>query len=1536
MSDIAIEPYYESSSGRKLGRHFLISAVRIGVLSVLFGLIVCGAQAQDRITFSYTNEIDQALCQEFALSAPWMTSLVCPPGPISGTVTVDADDVAAGRVEFGFDGSGPHSPGVGFQLDAIGWTFTEANSCYSIRLGFTEDGEVSGWALELSAPCPFEPGVLNADLFLSSGNGATNRAAVFLGGSVELQRLGIASGRGRWSRGAPGNEPGSPALSGNQLGDPCARPGSCAAGNPIDIASGNKFQQVSDYTTVGPNVLGFARYYNSHASLGAATLATSLGANWRGTFDRYIRITSPASVSVERADGRMLDFALTGSGWTAETDVDLRLVQSGPTTWTLTDASDTVETYAGVGATQAILTQIRARNGYTQTLFYDAANDLTAVTDSFGRSLTFTYAGPLLQTLTTPDGLVLTYGYGVSGVDPGVLDRLTSVSYSTVPVTSQEYLYEDAAHPFALTGIFDENGSRYARWNYDAQGRGISSEHGGGAERTTIAYNADGSRAVTNALGQQTTYHLTTLQGVPKLTRMDRLASPSTAAATRTFTYDANGYLASQTDWNGTRTTYVNDDRGLPLSITEAQGTLEARTTTFTYDATRRVPTRIVQPGVTTDLTYDADGNLLTRTETDTTTHALPYPTNGTRRTWTYRWSGALLQSVRGPRTDVASVTRFTYNASGALAAVTNTLGHRTEVTQHTPGGLPLTVVDANGVRTELAYDTRLRLVTSTLYTAAGPLTTSYNYDSAGNRGTTTLPDGSALTSAHDSAHRLTGLTDLFGQQLAYVLDALGGRTQVEATDAAGVVTRTGTARFDALGRVVEETGGAGQTRRYAYDDNDNALVFSDPLGRPTQQLFDAFNRLVRVIDPAGGVTSTRYDALDRPLSVTAPNGAVTTYVYDGFGRRIQTLSPDSGKTVYRYDLAGNLTRKTDARNLVATYTYDALDRLGAVRYPGAPAENVAYRYDEAGHGSGVGRLTSLTDAVGLLSRVYDERGNVTAETRTRGSVTLATAYGHDAASRTVSVTYPSGGRAVYVRDVMGRVTDITFAPNRAAALPVASGIDYLPFGPESGLTFGNGIIETRRFDQDYRLTGLTGAGLAPVQDLTYAYDAADNVLSIADGVDAPSTQGFGYDTLDRLIAATGAYGVLGYTYDSVGNRLTQRIGAALTTYTYTARSNRLTQVRAGAALQVLSYTPSGNITSIANVPNPRPATGIAYNQAGQLARVLSGGVQTQQNTYDAFGQRLVRQGRATGTTLFQYDVDGRLLEDADGLGRPRVDYVYLGDRPIATFQVGFNKLTFLHNDRLGTPQLATDAAQAVVWKAGVEPFGAANVSVSLASQNLRLPGQEFEADTGWHHNGFRDYVPALGRYLQSDPIGLAGGTNAYRYAADNPLSYLDRRGLDIEILAQGTRSIALEVLGEGEQVDFFVETHPWSPFWKKLWDMCSIVGDARRGGVKGVVGGIARDRAAEEGYNYLIGEKVRIPGGDSAKLHGLLREMFNPQKGVSPGWVPLTRSEVERFLRAAREKKIIDNYSDDYFRRVLDEAETKKGNFSRVAYGGW
>ena len=677
-------------------------------------------------------------------------------------------------------------------------------------------------------------------------------------------------------------------------------------------------------------------------------------------------------------------------------------------------------------------------------------------------------------------------------------------------------------------------------------------------------------------------------------------------------------------------------------------------------------------------------------------------------------------------------MTKYTYDSSGALTATTNALGQTTQVTQHLPGGLPQTIVDPNGVTINLTYDPRLRLLSTALTTAAGPLTTSYTYDAAGNRTGVALPDGSAVTNAFDAAHRLTGVTDLLNESIAYTLDAMGDRTQSNVADGSATLGNMHSARYDTLGRLLQDIGGAGQTTTYAYDSNGNRLTVTDPLNHATHRAFDALNRVTDITDPAGGLTTWSYDAHDRPLSVTAPNGAVTTYVYDGFGGMIQRVSPDSGTTVYHYDF-----------DAITNYTYDALDREITVAYPADAAENVTFTYDQGS--LGIGRLTGVSDAAGTLDRSYDERANLLSETRVNGAAMLMTTYTYDAANHVASITYPSSWTAAYTRDVMGRTTAITAqAAGGGASVPVLASAGYQPFGPINALAFGNGVAEARNFDLDYRLTGLADNGTATLQSLTYAYDAANNVLSITDGVTAANSQTLGYDALNRLASAAGGYGSLAYTYDSVGNRMSESVGGAPTTYAYTPKSNQLSAVTANGAQQAIAYDKAGNVDSFN--PAAGAITNATYNQAGRLAAALSGSSPVAEYTYDAFGQRLLKVGAVSGTTVYQYDPAGHLLEEADGQGNAQVDYIYLGALPVATISASTGQIYFLHDDRLGTPKLASDSGQNVAWLASYGPFGEMSAVPAGIVQNLRLPGQEFDVDTGLYHNGLRDYAPGWGR----------------------------------------------------------------------------------------------------------------------------------------------------------------------------------------------
>ena len=103
----------------------------------------------------------------------------------------------------------------------------------------------------------------------------------------------------------------------------------------------------------------------------------------------------------------------------------------------------------------------------------------------------------------------------------------------------------------------------------------------------------------------------------------------------------------------------------------------------------------------------------------------------------------------------------------------------------------------------------------------------------------------------------------------------------------------------------------------------------------------------------------------------------------------------------------------------------------------------------------------------------------------------------------------------------------------------------------------------------------------------------------------------------------------------------------------------------------------------------------------------------------------------------------------------------------------------FYHNDHLGTPLKMTDISGAVVWSAKSESFGETLVGVATVENNLRFPGQYYDAETGLHYNWFRYYDPNTGRYLLVDPIGFWDRySNMYSYVLNDPLIGIDPAGL--------------------------------------------------------------------------------------------------------------------------------------------------------------
>jgi RHS repeat-associated protein len=1187
---------------------------------------------------------------------------------------------------------------------------------------------------------------------------------------------------------------GKPAPNKNQGGQNCQ-------GNPINAGFGNKFQRETDYTA-SSTTLALVRSYNSLANLNPSELGHPFGWNWRSTYSRAVLARNQYR-SVYRPDGRFFDYSFNSGtqSWRSDADTKSILVQlpnSAGWRYTNTDR-DEVEIYSDNGKLQSITT----RSGVVQTLAYsdgtsganggyvlDSSGNPTStvlpagllirVTDSFGQVLSFGYSA-LNHVVKVTDPAAGVYRYAYDGVG-----NLSSVTYPDSKVRT--YLYNEQVNtantnlPSALTGIVAEDSFRFATYKYDASGRAVSTEHAGGAEKVSVAYTLDGggniiSSVVTDALNTARTYSFSSVVGVVKSTAVSQpcVSGCGSAAAT---SYDANGNANSRTDFNGNVTTYAHDlARNLETSRTEASGTARARTITTAWHSTYRLPTQIDEPGHRTTYTHDASGNVLTKTELDTTT--------STSRTWTYTYNsfGQVLTSD-GPRTDVSDITTYTYYACttgyqcGQIATITNAAGHVTTYNTYNAHGQPLTITDPNGVVTTLTYDARQRLTSRSV----GSELTSFTYWPTGLLKKATLPDGSYLEYTYDAAHRLTGINDSEGNHIAYTLDAMGNRTAEQMFDPSNVLTQTRTRVFNTLNRLWKEIGAAGTanvTTEYGYDNNGNQTSVDAPLNRDAGQSYDELNRLTQVTDPLAGTTQYGYNALDQLISVTDPRSKVTSYTYNALGDLTQQVSPDTGTTINTYDSGGNLATSKDARNKTATYTYDALNRATQVAYGD---QTITYGYDTGTNGKG--RLISTSDSGHSLSFTYDPQGHVTAKAQVSGAVTRTASYGYTNGQLT-SVTTPSGQMIAYGY-TNNRITSV--AVNGTTVL---SNVLYEPFGPPRQWTWGNGTLAVRTFDQDGNVTQIDSAGLK-----TYAHDDAFRITGITDALDSTLSWSYGYDLLDRLTSATKTGSTFGYTYDANGNRLTQS-GTTASTYTIAATSNRLSSV-SGSLTKTYTYDAAGNVlTDGVNT--------LAYNNRGRMKSLNNGTIATNY-TYNALGQ-LIKKSNANITQLYYYDEAGHLLGEYFVSSSMIQETIWLGDIPIATLRpkTGGVDVFYVHTDHLNTPRKITRPSDNKLrWRWDPDAFGNGvpnenPQALGAFKYSLRYPGQVYMEESGLQYNYLRDgYDAAVGRYTQSDPIGLRGGLNTYLYALANPASLMDPTGLTTLIydVEKGTLIVDPEVPG--------------------------------------------------------------------------------------------------------------------------------------------
>jgi RHS repeat-associated protein len=1219
-------------------------------------------------------------------------------------------------------------------------------------------------------------------------------------------------------------------------------PAGCNPSNPIHSALGTKVQRETDYVLDGGFALERTYMSMGSRSTGRFGWGwrNPMDRHFLPYFSGAS--TSPGRLWIRFGSGDALTAIRSSTdGWELESvkkDVLVRdAVVDGEPGIEIVDGRRGIARYT----IQGQLRQWQAMGAQPFTYIYDSDRRVVAVRSAQRRELRFEYGfknEPLtvssaerrnaITAVVLPDGRRIEYLYEnvdlsepmhrplLRGVTVAKVNRLVGVRFpdgrvrryhyeaQPAPVVSMGTGYDVVVNrPYLLTGITDEREMRFATWQYNSDNRATLSVHGpenGTIDRVTLDFVQPGHKTlITDALGNTRAfmYEQGPIQGEIKLTS---LSGPSALCGNRfkSLGYEwASGNLTTAIDFNNRQHTFDHDDRGRQTRHTESVGTPDERTTETDWHAVFSVPVeeRIKNAAGTvvqrTVYTHDALGNVLSVTASD--------PVAGTSRALTAtRDAEGRLLTVDGPRIDVSDLTTYTYFDAedpacasapttcayrrGDLKSVTNALGHTTHFVRYDGAGRLLESRDANGLVSTFTYTPRGWLASRT----SGGLTTSITYTAVGDVQTVTTPDGRSLTYTYDVARRLTAVQDQRGHRIEWTLDNAGNRLAENVKDAGGTLRRTLTQQFNTLGRLSQAANAAGQATLFTQDANGNLDLASDPLNRTTDQDVDALDRVTKQLQDVAGLnvsTQFGFDALDQLTTVTDPKGLITRYTNDGLGNLLRLESPDTGTTTYTVDAAGNRRSQTDARGITVNYAYDALNRLTGISFPTA-ALNTTFVYDSAGtcpagETFALGRLSAMTDASGSTRWCYDQLGRLTRKVQVTNGRTFTTAYAYDAQGRLSTQTLPSGAQVKFGY-ATGEVNTVAVRlPGSSVDLPLINGIERLPFGPVSKLTYGNGRTQTRAFDLDYAIDRITSSEASGwTQD--YGVDAVGNLTSI---LGTGSNNRFRYDGLDRLTHADNTSNVTQrqYPVDKTGNRTSKKTSAsgAVVPYTYEGTSHRLTSNGTDAR----TYDAVGNPISIG-------ARTLTYDERSRLTVFVNGST-TRRYQYTGQGLRVRKwtSSNTSGNTYFVYNENAQLIGEYNNAGARTQEIIWLGNLPIGVIAgtAAAPVLHYIESDHLGTPRVIVDATRNVGiwrWNQTNDPFGESvpnqnpDGDATSVTFNLRFAGQYRDAESGYFYNVNRMYDPTIGRYLESDPIGLGGGISTYSYVGAAPLTAVDPLGL--------------------------------------------------------------------------------------------------------------------------------------------------------------
>ncbi len=942
-----------------------------------------------------------------------------------------------------------------------------------------------------------------------------------------------------------------------------------------------------------------------------------------------------------------------------------------------------------------------------------------------------------------------------------------------------------------LRAVYDRSGTQVRGFAYDAEhaGRMVAHHYAGRPEsryryddtgRVTEQVNPEGLDyrfeygqdrvTITDSLNRREVLYTEGEGGLKRVVKKEHADGSITRSE-----YDEAGRLKAQTDAAGRRTEYrLHMASGAVTAVTGPDG----RTVRYGYNSQRQVTSVTYPDGLRSSREYDEKGRLTAET-------------SRSGETTRYSYDDPASELPTGIQDATGSTKQMAWSRYGQLLAFTDCSGYTTRY-EYDRYGQQIAVHREEGISTYSSYNPRGQLVSQK---DAQGRETRYEYSAAGDLTATISPDGKRSTIEYDKRGRPVSVTE-------------GGLTRSMGYDAAGRITvltnengSQSTFRYDPVDRLTEQRGFDGRTQRYHYDLT-GKLTQSEDEGLITLWHYDASDRIThRTVngDPAEQWQYDEHGWLTTISHTSEGHRVAVHYGYDDKGRltgeRQTVENPETGEmlwqheTKHAYNEQGLANRVTpDSLPPVEWLTYGS-GYLAGMKLGGTPL--VEYTRDRL-HRETVRSFGSMagSNAAYELTSTYTPAGQL--QSQHLNSLVYDRDYGWNDNGDLVRISGPRQTRE-YGYSATGRLESVrTLAPDLDIRIPYATD------------PAGNRLPDPE-LHPDSTLTAWPDNRIAEDAHYVYHYDEYGRLTEKTDRIptgvirtDDERTHYYHYDSQHRLVFHTriqhGEPLVESrYLYDPLGRRMAKRVWRRerdLTGWMSLSRKPEETW-----------YGWDGDRLTTVQTDTTRIQTVYQPGSFAPLIRIETDNGEREKAQCRSLAEKIQQEGSEDGHgVVFPAELVG-LLDRLEGEIRAncvssesrqwlaqcgltverlaaQIEPVYLPER----------KIHLYHCDHRGLPLALISEDGNTAWSAEYDEWGNQlnEENPHHLHQPYRLPGQQYDKESGLYYNRHRYYDPLQGRYITPDPIGLRGGWNMYQYPL-NPIQVIDPMGLDaIENMTSG------------------------------------------------------------------------------------------------------------------------------------------------------